>query len=234
MTARIVSTDAPGVVAFLRAVFGASGEEHPDRPAEMRIGDSVVMVSGAGAARDAFPAFLYVYVDDADAAYARALAAGAVSLEAPADLPYGDRRAMVRDPWGNVWQIAHVLGAPEPTPAPLALHDLKVYTPAKDFELSKRFYVALGFTPSPGFGGTTDFELGGQRFRLQDYYVKDWADNFMFVARVDDVEAWHDRARRLAESGQFPGIRVQPPEPVEGAMVLHVVDPSGVLLIFVQ
>ena len=53
-----------------------------------------------------FPAFLYVYVDDADATYRRAVAAGARSLEAPIDTPYGDRRAMVEDRWGNTWQIA--------------------------------------------------------------------------------------------------------------------------------
>ena len=38
------------------------------------------------------------------------LPCGAVSLEAPLDTAYGDRRAMVRDPFGNVWQIAHTLG----------------------------------------------------------------------------------------------------------------------------
>ena len=64
------------------------------------------MVSAAGA-RDLFPAFLYVYVDDADATYRRAVDAGATTLEAPLDTPYGDRRAMVRDPFGNVFQIAH-------------------------------------------------------------------------------------------------------------------------------
>ena len=52
------------------------------------------------------PAFLYLYVDDADRAYARALEAGARSLEPPVDPPYRDRRAMVEDPWGNVWQLA--------------------------------------------------------------------------------------------------------------------------------
>lgn len=72
----------------------------------MRIGDSLIMVSEESE-RAAFPAFLYVYVDDAEAAYARALGAGATSLEGLSDTPYGDRRAMVRDPWGNVFQIAH-------------------------------------------------------------------------------------------------------------------------------
>jgi hypothetical protein len=57
--------------------------------------------------REPFPAFLYVYVDDADLVYDRALSAGATSLEAPLNTPYGDRRAMVRDPFGNVFQIAH-------------------------------------------------------------------------------------------------------------------------------
>ena len=71
----------------------------------MKIGDSIVMVSGAGV-RDTVTAFLYVYVDDADATYQRALEAGAHSLEEPMDLPYGDRRGMVRDPWNNIWQIA--------------------------------------------------------------------------------------------------------------------------------
>jgi len=58
------------------------------------------MVSAAGA-REVFPAFLYVYVEDADATFQRALDAGAVSLEAVWDTPYGDRRGMMRDPWGT-------------------------------------------------------------------------------------------------------------------------------------
>ena len=108
VTPRIVVSDAPAQVEFLRTVFDATGAHQPDRPAEMLIGDSLVLVTAAGT-RPPFPAYLYVYVDDADAVYARALAAGAVSLEAPLDTPYGDRRAMVRDPFGNVWQIAQVI-----------------------------------------------------------------------------------------------------------------------------
>jgi PhnB protein len=64
-----------------------------------------VMVSGEGQ-RESMPAFLYVYVEDVDATHRRAIAARATSLEEPTDLPYGDRRAMVRDAWGNTWQIA--------------------------------------------------------------------------------------------------------------------------------
>jgi catechol 2,3-dioxygenase-like lactoylglutathione lyase family enzyme len=116
----------------------------------------------------------------------------------------------------------------------LRIRDLKAYVPAKDFELSKRFYTALGFRMSEGWGGTADFELNGNRFRLQNYYVKDWADNFMLVMGVDDVEAWHQHVRAIADSGEFGNVRIKPPEAVEDSLVLHVVDPSGVLLIFVQ
>lgn len=105
VTPRMVVSDLTGAVQFLRAAFDATGDVIAGRPAEIRIGDSLVMVTPAGA-RDLFPAFLYVYVADADSAYRRALAAGAASLEEPLDTPYGDRRAMVRDPFGNVFQIA--------------------------------------------------------------------------------------------------------------------------------
>ncbi len=105
LTPRIVVDDAAGLVEFLRRAFGARGELRADRPAVMRIGDSVVMISSVGP-REAMPAFLYVYVDDADVAYRRALDAGARSLEEPSDMPYGDRRGMVEDRWGDVWQIA--------------------------------------------------------------------------------------------------------------------------------
>jgi uncharacterized glyoxalase superfamily protein PhnB len=102
----MVVEDVAAAVEFLRATFGATGEVRSGQPAEIRIGDSLVLVSGAGD-RETFPAFLYVYVEDADRAYRDALAAGAASVESPRCTPYGDRRAMVRDRSGNVFQIAH-------------------------------------------------------------------------------------------------------------------------------
>jgi PhnB protein len=102
---RIAVDDPEGLVEFIRDVFGAVGRFHPERPTELRICDSMLIV-GSAIQRKAMPAFLYVYVEDADAVHRRALERGAESLEAPQDMPYGDRRAMVRDPWGNTWQIA--------------------------------------------------------------------------------------------------------------------------------
>jgi uncharacterized glyoxalase superfamily protein PhnB len=106
VTPRLVVSDVAAQVDFLRSVFDATGNIEPGLPAEIRIGDSLIMVSSA-AERDLFPTFLYIYVDDADQAYERAIAAGATSMEAPRATPYGDRRAMVRDPFGNIFQIAH-------------------------------------------------------------------------------------------------------------------------------
>jgi PhnB protein len=103
---RIIVRDVENLVKFIRDVFGAVGEHRPGTPAQMRLGESIVMVSGEGGERDLMPAFLYVYVADTDATFRRACEAGAVALERPADMPYGDRRAMVRDAWGNIWQIA--------------------------------------------------------------------------------------------------------------------------------
>ena len=108
---RIFTKDVGGLISFLKLVFHARGEMRTGAPAEMRIGDSLVMVSDGGGVREARPTFLYVYVENTDETYQRALAAGALTIEKPADMPYGDRRATVQDPWCNIWQIATHGGA---------------------------------------------------------------------------------------------------------------------------
>lgn len=105
VTPRIFTGDVRGLTAFMRVVFGATGRLAAGRPMEMRIGDSIVMVSSDDA-REAMPACLYVYVEDADKTYRKALGAGARSIEKPVDTRDGDRRAAVQDAWGNTWQIA--------------------------------------------------------------------------------------------------------------------------------
>src|SRR5215831_10106335 len=105
ITPRLVVDDPARLVEFLKQAFEGKGDFRTDSPSQIRIGDSVVMVSGANA-RTPMPSFLYLYVEDVDAVYRRTLDAGAVSLEEPANLFYGDRRGMVRNPFGNIWQIA--------------------------------------------------------------------------------------------------------------------------------
>jgi uncharacterized glyoxalase superfamily protein PhnB len=102
---RLVADDPERLVVFIREVFGATGDYQPRRPTELFIDGSMLMV-GTALERERMPAFLYLYVEDTDATHRRAIERGATSIEAPADMPYGDRRAMLRDLEGNVWQIA--------------------------------------------------------------------------------------------------------------------------------
>ena len=105
VTPRLFVPGATKLIDFLRHTFGATGTFRNDGPSEIHIGDSIVMVSEAGM-RDAMPASLYVYLDDVDGAFRRALEGGASVIEEPQDMFYGDRRATIRDLFGNIWQIA--------------------------------------------------------------------------------------------------------------------------------
>ncbi|MDB5987168.1 MAG: bleomycin resistance protein [Nevskia sp.] len=110
ITPRIVVREAQQLIEFVKHVFCATGDYRPDVPCVVGIGSSKIMISDAGV-RTPSSAFLYVYVADTDETYARAIQAGARSLEEPSLMPYGDRRAMVEDQWGNTWQIATYLGS---------------------------------------------------------------------------------------------------------------------------
>ncbi len=105
----------PGVaklIDFLKQTFEAVEIERHARPdgaimhAEVRIGDSIVMMGEPTGQWGAKPAMIYVYVKDVDATYKRALEAGATSLQEPANQFYGDRNGGVQDPSGNQWWIA--------------------------------------------------------------------------------------------------------------------------------
>jgi PhnB protein len=74
--------------------------------AEVRIGDSMLMLTDGGGDWKPMPAALYLYVNDADATYQRALTAGATSVMEPVTQFYGDRHGGVKDPSGNIWWIA--------------------------------------------------------------------------------------------------------------------------------
>ena len=106
-------------IDFLKEVFSAQDRFRMDGPggkvmhAELSIGDSAVMVSDAMPQWPAKSNSLYVYVDDVDATYKRALHAGATSVRAPENAFYGDRNSAIRDPFGNMWSIAtHVEDVP--------------------------------------------------------------------------------------------------------------------------
>ena len=102
---RLSVEDPSEMVNFLRQVFDAEGDFHVDRPSEMHIGRSLIMVGGT-MERSPITSFVYVYVEDVDKAFEKAITLGARPLENPQEMAYGDRRAMISDPWGNCWQIA--------------------------------------------------------------------------------------------------------------------------------
>jgi PhnB protein len=116
----LIVHEVPRLIEFLARVFGATLVRRHDRPdgdvmhAEVRVRDSIIMMGGAGGQWTPVPAALYLYVDDVDAVYARALEAGATSLTEPADQFYGDRTAGVKDPSGNTWFLStHIEDVPE-------------------------------------------------------------------------------------------------------------------------
>lgn len=107
----LVVNGAAGVIEFMKATFGAQEKGRMPGPngtighAEMLIGDSVVMLGDAGPENPPMPATMVVYVEDCDATYKKALAAGGTSERAPEDMFYGDRSAGVLDAAGNRWWI---------------------------------------------------------------------------------------------------------------------------------
>jgi uncharacterized glyoxalase superfamily protein PhnB len=107
---RLFTKDTAAAAAFLKTVFGAKGRVLDDRPSELTIGDCVIMISDGGGIRKPTSSAFYIYVPDTDKAYARAIKAGAKSVLEPEIAPWGDRRAIVNDAWGNQWQIATYKG----------------------------------------------------------------------------------------------------------------------------
>jgi hypothetical protein len=114
-------------------------------------------------------------------------------------------------------------------PIPAGTELARPFVPAKDFELSKQFYEAIGFEKLLD-GEVAIFRIGTGGFILQRYYQKEWADNFMMQLMVDDLDAWWTHIIGLNLPGRFSvpvpkGPALQP----WGLRVVYLVDPSGVL-----
>lgn len=103
--------------SFLETVFGSREIERHEVPGkrqahvEVELGDAVVIIEAGGTPvyGESPTASVYVYIEDVDAAYARAMDAGAISVETPSDKPYGERSCGIRDPSGNTWWISSLL-----------------------------------------------------------------------------------------------------------------------------
>ncbi len=107
--------------------------------------------------------------------------------------------------------------------------EVRPFVPAKDFDLSRAFYRALGFQEDHD-KDVAIFTAGKSTFILQRHYQKDWAENFMMHMMVDDLDAWWRHVEALDLPAQFG---VSPPEAPAmqswGLRVAFLHDPSGVL-----
>jgi PhnB protein len=207
LTPYLVATDAAGLVDFLKQTFeatenfrsvGSAGGMH----CEMRLGDSMMMVGGGAPGLEwqgeSQPMAFHVYVPDIDATYRRAIDAGAVSMQEPADQEWGERTGHVKDPAGNNWYIATARGenyfsegAPSVQPY---LHPLRG-EPVINF-LKRAFgAVELGrYTNPEGVILHTTLKIGNSQMELGDADGPYRPMPSMFYVFVPDVDASYRRA----------------------------------------
>jgi hypothetical protein len=112
---------------------------------------------------------------------------------------------------------------------PTGTERVRPFVPTKDFDLSRRFYEAIGFEKVLD-GEVAIFNAGSGGFILQRYYQKEWAENSMLQLMVDDLDAWWAHIDGLDLASRFG---VQPPKPPAmqpwGLRIAYLCDPCGVL-----
>ncbi len=112
VTPYLVCNNAAKVIEFVKQAFGARVHINMEMPgglighAEAEVYGSKIMISDANQNWEPMPSTLYLYVNDADVTYLKAVEAGGESIMEPADQFYGDRHGGVKDPGGNIWWIA--------------------------------------------------------------------------------------------------------------------------------
>lgn len=213
ITPYLRARDAAALIDFLKQTFGAeetfraigsAGGIH----AEIRIGDSMLMVGGGGPGLswrgESRPMAFHIYVEDTDAVYQRALDAGATSLSAPVDQPYGERGGGVKDPAGNFWYIATHHGARY---IPEGLHTLTAYLHplrAEPFiSFLKRAFGAeeLEKYPSPeGVIHHAKIRIGDEMLEMGEANGPYQPMPSMFYLYVPDVDATYLRAMTAGAS----------------------------------
>ena len=239
ITPFLIHANAPELVEFLKTTFGAeelkrntAGEAYGFY-SEVRIGDSVIMIAGGAAARRGnLPSALHVYVDDCDAAYQRALDAGAVTLMGalgePADRPYGERSAFVQDAFGNYWYIATRL-ASAPPPQEGRGSVLAHVHPAgarRYIDFLKRAFGAeeLMAIEHAGRVPHAEVRVGNAVLEMGEPDDRTGIPSNGFFLFVDDVDAAYERALAAGATA------VRPPDDIPyGSRSAIVRDPEGYL-----
>lgn len=111
----------------------------------------------------------------------------------------------------------------------LAVTEIKAFVPAKDFSLSKQFYLDLGFSLASEGGGVAYLHYAHVSFLLQDFYADNFADNFMMHLLVQDVDAWWGKVQQSGIVEKY-GVKLWPIQLQSwGMRDFCITDPSGVL-----
>ncbi len=238
ITPFIIHSQAPELVEFLKTTFHAqelkrntAGEAYGFY-SEVRIGDSVIMIGGGTAAsRGNLPSALHVYVDDCDAAYRRALDAGAVTLMGtlgePADRPYGERSAFVQDAFGNYWYIATRFAStpvPESRGTVLAHVHPERARPYVDF-LNRAFGAEeLSFIEQSGHVMHAEVRIGDAVLEMGEPADPTGIPTNGFFLFVEDVDVAYAKALAAGATA------IRPPEDLPYGMRSAIVrDPAGYL-----
>lgn len=216
VTPYLVAADGPALLEFAKQAFGAeetfrtvgsAGGMH----AEARIGDSMLMIGGGIPGREFRSTpnthALHIYVEDADAVYQKALAAGATSIDEVRDQEYGERSGGVKDPAGNFWYIATHKGA---TYIPKGLNNVNAYLlplraePAISF--LKRAFGAqeIGKYASPnGVVHHAEIRVGNSVVEMGEAQGKYLPMETMFYLYVPDCDAVYRRALAAGATSLF-------------------------------
>src|SRR5262245_10894911 len=195
---------AAELIEFVKRAFGAqevlrttgsSGGLH----AEVQIGDTRVMIGGGSAwGGTPTPTGLHLYVPDSDRVYQAALEAGAESLRAPVDQPYGDREASVKDMAGNHWYIAtHLTGGHVPEGLSTVTTYLHPRGAPELIEFLKRAFAAEEMLVHRGPEDVVvhaKIRVGGSVIEMGEAHDEWQPMPTMFYVGVDDVDAWYRRA----------------------------------------
>jgi catechol 2,3-dioxygenase-like lactoylglutathione lyase family enzyme len=111
----------------------------------------------------------------------------------------------------------------------MSVVEIKAFVPSKDFALSKRFYQDFGFNLGWSSDQLAYLHHGSSSFLLQNFYMREHADNFMMHLLVENVEAWWRHVQDIGLAAKY-GVKVDPPEDRPwGIRDFVVVDPTGVL-----
>ncbi|MFD2178884.1 VOC family protein [Veronia pacifica] len=111
----------------------------------------------------------------------------------------------------------------------LNIVEIKPFVPAKNFDVSKKFYQVMGFEMASDVSGVAYFKRGDFSFLLQDFYHPDHSDNFMMHLLVEDIESWHQHLQQSGIAESFSTSLTEIIQQPWGMRECCLVDPSGVL-----